>query len=71
MSIPRMRRARFSPPINVDAVEDADHCRWYKCEHCDHLHVVLLDIDNDPIATAVLSEDMLKHMLAVVNDEVQ
>jgi hypothetical protein len=66
MSIPRQRRAPKGPPV-----EDADHCTWYKCEHCEHLHVVLLDVDNEPIATTVFSQIMLTHMLAVVNGEIQ
>ena len=69
MTIPRRRRAPKGPPVE-DAVEDADHCRWYKCDHCEHLHVVLLDVDNEPIATAVFSQMMLTHMLAVLTGEI-
>jgi hypothetical protein len=47
-------------------VEIADSVRGYKCDHCEHLHLVLLDLDDEPIATAVLTIEMLQNMLRIV-----
>lgn len=46
----------------------AENCRWYKCEHCEHLHVILIDEDDRPIATSVLSREMLEHMLQAIDE---
>jgi hypothetical protein len=45
----------------------SDSCQWYKCEACEHLHLVLLGEDDEVIAEAILSLDMLNSMLEVIN----
>ena len=47
----------------------ADHTEYYKCGGCDNLHVALYDEDDNCHATAVMSRDMLLHMLEVVDGE--
>jgi hypothetical protein len=39
---------------------------WYKCDHCDSLHLVLEDEDGEPFGSAVLSEEQLVDMLATI-----
>jgi hypothetical protein len=45
----------------------SDSCRWHKCEACEHLHLVLLDEEDEVIASAIISVDMLKSMLEAIN----
>lgn len=44
----------------------ADSTRWYKCDACEHLHVLLQDEQDRTIASAVIDEGMLKRMLETV-----
>jgi diadenosine tetraphosphatase ApaH/serine/threonine PP2A family protein phosphatase len=63
---------RKSPPVehDIDDIEMADACRWVKCPHCGDLHLVLLDADDEPIAVATLSLEMLEHMTGVIKGEI-
>ena len=54
---------------NPNAAPKADSTRYYKCDGCENLHVMLTDEDENTIATAVMSRDMLLHMLEVVDGE--
>lgn len=47
----------------------ADHTTGYKCDHCEHLHVALMDEDDRCIATAVMSREMLEGMLKAIDDQ--
>jgi len=42
--------------------------RWYKCDACENLHVLLLDEDDEPISTAVISREMILNMLDELNN---
>jgi hypothetical protein len=44
----------------------ADSVKAYKCDHCEHLHLVLVDEADAPIASAVLTVEMLEGMLNIV-----
>jgi hypothetical protein len=51
---------------------DAPKSNWmhyYKCDACEHLHVLLMSDDNEPIATTVMSREMLMNMLNVIDGE--
>lgn len=52
-----------------DDAPKADHTGYYKCDGCSNLHVALYDEDDNCHATAVMSRDMLIHMLEVVDGE--
>ena len=54
---------------NPNHAPKADSAHYYKCGTCDHLHVALVDEDGDTHATAVMSYDMLRHMIEVINGE--
>lgn len=54
---------------NPNDAPKADTTSYYKCAHCEHLHVMLKDEDDNTLATAVMSYDMLRHMIEVVNGE--
>lgn len=41
----------------------------YKCNRCEHLHVMLMDEQGKYIATAVISRAMLVNMLKVIDDD--
>lgn len=47
----------------------SDSMHWFKCDHCEHLHLILFDEDNHPFATAVISEEQLQNMLETVREE--
>jgi hypothetical protein len=47
----------------------ADATRYYKCDGCEHLHVMLVDADDKTYATAVVHREMLLHMLSVIDGE--
>lgn len=47
----------------------ADSTRWYKCDACEHLHVILLGEADEPLATAVVSREMLVNMLKTIDDD--
>lgn len=51
---------------NPDDAPRANSTQWYKCESCENLHIILLDENNESIATAVFDEDMLNRMLSTV-----
>jgi hypothetical protein len=54
---------------NSNDAPKADSTHYYKCDACEHLHVLLMSEGNEPIATAVVSREMLIHMLNVIDDE--
>jgi len=54
---------------NPNDAPKADSTHYYKCDACEHLHVMLIDEDGDCIATAVMSRDMLINMLSTIDDE--
>lgn len=45
----------------------ADRVTGYKCEACEHLHIVLVDEDGLALATAVVSREMLEQMLTMID----
>jgi membrane-bound inhibitor of C-type lysozyme len=45
----------------------ADSTRYYKCDACEHLHVMLVDEDDCTFATAVIDRKMLLSMLDVID----
>jgi membrane-bound inhibitor of C-type lysozyme len=45
----------------------ADSTRYYKCDGCQHLHVMLMSEEDNVLATAVMSREMLLEMLEVVD----
>lgn len=47
----------------------ADSTRYYKCDGCAHLHVALVDKDDNCYVTAIISREMLVHMLEVLDEE--
>ena len=47
----------------------ADSTRYYKCDGCQHLHVMLVDAEDNVLATAVMSREMLLEMLEVVDGD--
>jgi hypothetical protein len=49
-------------PSDVPAAEST---QWYKCSHCDNLHVILLDMAGVPIATMTCDLRMLAQMIKV------
>lgn len=52
-------------PETIESAPGAHSCEWYRCDHCDDLHLIAYDHADQVIATAVLSRDMLRDMLAV------
>lgn len=50
-----------------DDAPQADSTRFYKCDACEHLHVMLMDEEDHCHATAVISREMLLGMLAAVD----
>ena len=48
-----------------DHIPAADSTQWYKCSHCDNLHVVLLDKAGVPIATMTCDLSTLARMTQV------
>lgn len=52
-----------------DDAPQADSTRFYKCEACEHLHVMLMSEEDRCYATAVISREMLLGMLAAVDGE--
>ena len=54
------------PHVEPDQGEIADSVRGYKCDRCEHLHLILLDVDDQPIATALLTQEMLENMLRMI-----
>lgn len=47
----------------------ASSTRFYKCDECEHLHVMLLDEFDRFIATAVVSREMLVGMQCCIDDK--
>lgn len=45
----------------------ADSTHYYKCDHCEHLHMILVDEIGRTYVTAIISRDMLIHMLEVID----
>jgi hypothetical protein len=56
-------------PKDPNDAPKADTTKYYKCEACTHLHVLLVDELDETIATAVLSREMLVHMLEVIDED--
>ena len=54
-------------PIPAE-VPRAESTSWYMCEACEHLHLVLRDLNEKPIADGVLSREMLERMLACLDE---
>jgi hypothetical protein len=54
---------------DCDDAPQADSTRFYKCDGCQHLHVMLMNEDDLCYATAVISREMLLGMLACVDGE--
>jgi membrane-bound inhibitor of C-type lysozyme len=52
-----------------DDAPKADSTRHYKCDACQHLHMLLMDEDDKTIATAVIDRQTLVHMLSVIDGE--
>jgi hypothetical protein len=45
------------------------HARWYKCDSCENLHVVLCSEDDSVIATMTLDYDMLNSMHRTIDED--
>ena len=43
---------------------------WFKCDHCDNLHVVLFNKEGNPFAVTLFDVDMLVDMWQMVNSVV-
>jgi hypothetical protein len=54
---------------NPNHAPKAYSTKYYKCDACERLHVVLVDKDDKYIATAVISRDVLEHMFKVIDDD--
>jgi len=54
--------------VNLPLDKPHSHdCAWFKCDHCEHLHVILRDEAGEPIATAVVDREMLLDMLKTID----
>lgn len=57
--------------LNND-INDAPAARiteWYKCDSCENLHMILFNENDKVIATAIISKQMLIHMLKTIGEE--
>jgi hypothetical protein len=54
---------------NPNDAPKADSTRYYKCDTCEHLHVILVDEDDRTLASAVYSRVALIHMLEVIDGD--
>ena len=43
----------------------------YKCDHCDNVHIMLLDEKGYPFAGAVLSDEMVLGIVDVFNNKIK
>jgi hypothetical protein len=55
--------------IDTEGVPNAHLTRWYKCESCKNLHVVLCDKDGVTFAGATFDKEMLEDMLKTIDGE--
>lgn len=46
----------------------ADHVQGFKCDHCEHFHLALMDGKDRFIATAILSQDQIEGMLDIIQE---
>lgn len=53
--------------VDLEGVPGAHRTYWFKCEHCDNLHVVLEDEEGVKIASMILDVDMLGDMTDVIH----
>lgn len=47
----------------------ADSTHFYKCDSCEHLHVMLVDKRGKFIARCIISREIAENMLSCLNDE--
>lgn len=47
----------------------SDSMRWYKCDACENLHMIMLDEDQQVIATATATREMVMEMLETIDGE--
>lgn len=63
-----MSRVEEGPfDIDMTGVPIAERTYWFKCDHCDNLHVVLEDLEGVKIATMVLDVGMLTSMVDTIH----
>lgn len=71
MKLQAIRRGHASDSvIEKLAVPEADHIGYGTCGNvrCDHLHLILYNQNDEPIASASCGEQMLRGMLSVLRD---
>lgn len=51
---------------NPIPLPQSDSMQWFKCDHCDNLHLILFDEDDKPFAAVVINEEQLEDMLETV-----
>jgi hypothetical protein len=48
-------------------VEQATTSKWYKCDHCEHLHVMFCNELGDVYAVAVIDQEMVDDTVKVIS----